>query len=172
MLSLALLGAVNAGPFIVFDKKVTDESGKVGRPVHVFYQLFNVGDSAATDLRIDDSGIPLEQWEFSKSASNLRWNSLAPGQNITHIFEVTPLVSGSLRMGASRLRYMADGQKKIALSSQVFWFEAKSTRSIGAKGNIRGYGIVVGAALVSVFVPFLLWRLTATPAPLEKRKAQ
>ncbi|OHT06282.1 hypothetical protein TRFO_25692 [Tritrichomonas foetus] len=160
MFSLFLIGFATCSPFIVFDKKILADEGKVNDPVHVIYRISNLGDTPATDLHIDDTGIPLEQWDFPKSANNLRWASIAPGQNITHIFEATPLIAGNLRMGASRLRFMADGQKKIALSSQAFWFEAKSTRSIGAKSNFASYAITVTASLLSIFVPFAIWFFT------------
>ena len=168
MLALLLLSAARATPFILFDKKLSEENGKVGEPVHVVYQIVNLGDSPATDLHIDDSGIPLEQWEFPKSANNLRWSVLAPGANITHVFKATPLVAGNLRMGPSRLRFMTEGQKRIALSSQLFWFDARSTRSIGAKSNLVGYAIVIGASLASIFIPFFIW--TATKVSPKQKK--
>ena len=168
MLALLLFSAVNATPFILFDKKLSEENGKVGEPVHVIYEIHNMGDSAASDLHIDDSGIPLEQWDFPKSANNLRWNLLEPGQNISHVFEATPRVAGNLRMGPSRLRFMTEGQKKIALSSQLFWFDAKSTRSIGAKSNLLGYGIVGAAAAASILVPFILWKATKVSPKAKK----
>ena len=170
LISFLFASFAQSAPFIVFDKKISETESKVNEKVHVLYRIFNLGDSTATDLHIDDSGIPLEQWEFPASASDLRWDSLAPGENITHIFEATPLTAGNLRMGSSRLRYHAEGQNKIALSTQVFWFESRSTRSIGAKGNIQGYFFVVGIAAASVFVPLLLWFLTKSSAPVQKSK--
>jgi hypothetical protein len=155
-----LFGLVSSSAFILFDKKVTEDQGKVGEPVHVVYRIFNLGDGPADSLRIDDSGIPLDQWDFPKSASSLRWATLAPGQNLTYVFTVKPLIAGNLRMGSSRLRYLSDGEKKVALSSQLFWFEARSTRSIGAKANLLAYFVVVGVAFLSIFVPFILWMLT------------
>jgi hypothetical protein len=167
---LWLLGAACASPFILFDKKTSDDFGKVNEPIHGIYTIVNLGDSPATSLHIDDAGIPLEQWEFPKSAGNLRWSTLGPGENITHIFKLVPLVAGSIRQGASRLRYVADGEKKIALSSQVIWFEARSVRSIGAKSNLRGYSIVIGCAIGSVFLPFLIWRIQKPRASAHKPK--
>jgi hypothetical protein len=167
MLVPLLLGFGLSTPFILFDKKVVEEKGKVGEPTHVEYRIYNLGDSAASDLHIDDSGIPLEQWDFPKSANNLKWNSLGPGENLTHFFRAKPLVAGNLRMGSSRLRYVSEGEKKIALSSQLFWFECQSTRSIGAKENLFGYSIVFAVAFASILVPFLLWLLTR-PRPPKK----
>ena len=63
---------------------------------------------------------------------------------------------------------MTEGQKKIALSSQLFWFDAKSTRSIGAKSNLLGYGIVVAAAAASILVPFILWKATKVSPKAKK----
>lgn len=159
MLVLSILFSffAQSAPFIIFDKKIAEDTGKVNDPVHVTYRIINLGDSPATNLHIDDNGIPLEQWEYPECSNNLRWNSLAPGQNITHIFQVRPLVAGNLRMGTSRLRYNADGQKKIALSTQVFWFEARSTRSIGAKDNLVGYLITIAISAAAIFVPLLIW---------------
>jgi hypothetical protein len=62
------LSAVAATPFILFDKKTSDDFGKVGDPIHGIYKIVNLGDTPATNLHIDDAGVPLEQWEFPKSA--------------------------------------------------------------------------------------------------------
>ena len=156
--------------FVVFDKKIASDEGIVGDSVHVFYNIYNLGDKAITDLHIDDSGITRDQWEFPKSASNLRWDRLEAGQNITYAFTVKPIVSGNLRMGPSRMRYIAEGQKKIAMSSQTFWFDAKSTRSIGAKNNLLGYGITMAAGLLAILVPFMIWKLTTKDAKEIKPK--
>ena len=169
-ISILLASFAQCSPFLVFDKKIIESDGKVNNPVHVLYRIFNLGDSPATNLHIDDSGIPLEQWDFPAAANDLRWNSIGPGENISHIFEVKPLISGSLRMGSSRLRYHADGQNKIALSTQVFWFDSKSTRSIGAKGNMKGYLLVLAVSAASIFLPLLIWLITRNTKTAQKTK--
>jgi uncharacterized repeat protein (TIGR01451 family) len=157
MLSIFVLHVATAIPFIVFDKKLSDDTAKVGDTVHMILTVLNLGDAAASNLHIDDVGIPLEQWNFRKSAGDLRWSSLEPGANISHVFHVTPKIAGNLRQASARLRYVSDGEKKIVMSSQVFWFESRSTRSIGAKSNLSGYAIVVGLAFASVSFPFAIW---------------
>ena len=169
MFALLLASLVNSAPFIMFDKKVAVEEGRIGEPVHVLYNIYNLGDTAITDLHIDDSGITRDQWEFPKSANNLRWNILEPGKNISYVFTIKPIIAGNLRLGSSRLRYVADGQKKIAFSSQLFWFNSRSTHSIGAKSNLIGYAITLLAALVSIFVPFLLWMLNKNEVIVQKK---
>jgi hypothetical protein len=159
MLGLFLCLTASA-PFIVFDKSTDDTSGKVGDPVTVLYTISNFGDVAVSDLHVDDSGIPLEQWRFPKSASGVRWSSLPPGANVTYAFEATPLIQGHLRMDSSRLRYLSEGEKKLAFSAKVIFFYAKASRSIGAKDNLWSYGIVVGASLASILVPFVIWLIT------------
>lgn len=170
LISFFFASFAQCSSFVVFDKKIIEKDGKVNNPVHVLYRIFNLGDTPATDLHIDDSGIPLEQWDFQAAASDLRWNSIAPGENISHIFEAKPLISGSLRMGSSRLRYHADGQNKIALSTQVFWFDSKSTRSIGAKGNMKGYLLVLALSAVAIFLPLLIWVIVRPSKTAQKAK--
>jgi hypothetical protein len=172
MLAALLLASGAASAFVVFDKKVSDDAGKVNEPLHEIYRIINLGDSPATALRIDDAGIPLEQWAFPRSAGNLRWAALAPGENITHIFRITPLIPGHLRQGPARLRYVADGEKRIALSSQVLWFESRAVRSIGAKSNLRSYSAVVGFALGAVLLPYLVWRLKRAAPSVVKAAAK
>lgn len=144
----------------MFDKKVLAEDGKINEPVHVLYSIYNLGDSDITDLHIEDSGITRDQWEFPKSAGNLRWSVLEAGKNLSYVFTVKPIVSGNLRMGPSKLNFIADGQKKIAMSSSLFWFDSKSTRSIGAKNNLIGYTLTTFAGLASILVPYLIWGLS------------
>ena len=161
-----------SSPFVMFDKKITAEEGKVGDPIHVIYNIYNLGDSPITDLHIDDSGITRDQWDFPKSASNLRWNVLEPGKNISYIFTIKPIMTGNLRMSSSRLRYISDGQKKIAFSTQLFWFNSKSVHSIGAKGNLIGYAITLAAATASILLPFLLWKLNQNHIEIVPKKVK
>jgi len=170
MLSVFLLQLVASAPYVLFDKKVSEEYGKVGNPVHVTYRVLNLGDSAVTNLHIDDAGIPLEQWQFPKSAGDLRWSSLEAHSNVTHVFLAVPRIAGNLRQGSARLRYVSDGEKKIALSSNVLWFESRSTRTFGAKDNLLRYGIVLGLAFASVLIPFGIWWLQKPAAPVAKPK--
>ena len=138
-ISILLASFAQCSPFLVFDKKIIESDGKVNNPVHVLYRIFNLGDSPATNLHIDDSGIPLEQWDFPAAANDLRWNSIGPGENISHIFEAKPLI------------------------------DSKSTRSIGAKGNLKGYLLVLAVAAASVFLPLLIWLFTRAK-PAQKTK--
>jgi hypothetical protein len=156
-----------ASSFILFDKRLTADAGKVGVPLHAILSIHNLGDSPARNLHVDDAGIPLEQWHYPRSADDIRWSVLPPRANVTHIFAVRPAVAGGLRQGAARLRYVADGQKRIAMSSQVVWFEARAARSIGAGANLGAYAVVIGLALASVFIPFCIWR-TQTPRARPK----
>lgn len=150
---------VKSAPFLLFDKKVEKENVKIGIPVHVTYTITNLGDKAATDLSIQDSAFPAENWDVPSAASNLKWNIIEPGQTITHIFQVRPLVEGQLRVGSTRLDYVADGNEKIALSTQIFFFESLPTRSIGASSNLLNYTIVISIAFALIIIPFLLWIL-------------
>ena len=169
---LFLIQSVHSSSFVMFDKKVLSDDGKIGEPVHVLYSIYNLGDSDITDLHIDDSGITRDQWEFPKSAGNLRWSVLEAGKNLTYVFTVKPIASGNLRMGPSRLNFIADGQKKIAMSSSLFWFDSKSTRSIGAKSNLIGYAITTLAGLASIFVPYFIWLLSKNSDKMEQKKVK
>lgn len=158
----------SSAPFLLFDKKVEREEAKVGAPIHVTYTIANLGDSPATDLSIEDCAIPIQQWEVPSAASNLKWNEIQPGEVITHVFTVKPLIEGSLHMESTRLDYLADGSKKIAISSQVYFFEASSTRSIGSAANLKNYTFVLLAAFATIVLPFLLWILVK---PTQKKAA-
>jgi hypothetical protein len=148
---------ISSTPFIVFDKHIDETSGNVGAPITVRYAIHNYADSPISDLHLDDSGLPLEQWRFPKSASAVRWNSLPPGANVTYAFEAVPLIAGNLRMDASRLRYLSEGEKQLAFSAKVLFFLAKASMSIGAKDNLWSYGLVVVVALGAILLPLLIW---------------
>ena len=164
-----------SAPFILFDKKLDADSAKVGSPIHLIYNIQNFGDEPATDLVIDDNAIPREQFTCSENEKEIRFSELKPGQTITHAIEVTPKIEGTLRMSSSRLSYSYEGQRKIAVSSQIYFFNSESSRQIGAKYNIKGYGLVLAASAVVIFVPFLLWIATKKDqkvAAKGKAKAQ
>jgi hypothetical protein len=155
---------------VVFDKKVGADQSKVGEPVTVLYNVYNFGDSRLTDLHVDDPGIPLEHWNFPKSAKDVRWSALEAGANLSFAFTATPLIPGMLRMDPARLRFMAEGEKKVAYSTRPVYFFSKGTRSIGAKENLLSYGAVIGASLASVVLPFLAWLLARPAAASSKPK--
>jgi hypothetical protein len=161
---LVLLPLGLSRTFVVFDKKLTAMQSKVGDPVTVLYNVYNFGDTRLTDLRVDDSGIPLELWNFPKSANNVRWSALDPGTNLSFAFPATPLIPGMLRMESARLKYLVEGEKRIAYSSKPVYFFSKATRSIGARANLLPYAAVVGASLAAILFPLLLWILTRPKA--------
>lgn len=159
MLSLSLFFKQSqSSPYIVFDKHIHGGlEGKVGTPVDVFYTIANLGESEATSLSIVDHGIPRDMFQVDNDAAPLTWKSLPAGQNITHSFKVTPLVSGNLRMNPSQLIYFDGAEKLKASSTSTFWFETTNARSIGARTNMKGYFLTIGASVAAIAVPFLLW---------------
>ena len=159
MMSLSLFfKQTQSSPYIVFDKHIHGGlEGKVGTPVDVFYTIANLGESEATTLSIVDHGIPRDMFSVDDSAAPLTWKSLPAGQNITHSFKVTPLVSGNLRMNPSQLIYFDGAEKLKASSTSTFWFECTNARSIGAHTNMKGYAMTIGASVALIAIPFLLW---------------
>ncbi|EAY20637.1 hypothetical protein TVAG_163360 [Trichomonas vaginalis G3] len=152
-----LLTQIKSAPFIVFDKKLSSVSGKVGEPINCYYVIINQGDSTVTDLSIVENGIPSEAWSFSGDSSILSWKSLKPGENITHIFPITPTKSGNLQIMPSTMIYYDGNEKQKHLSSMIPFIEIKGSRSIGARANLQGYCLFIVAAASSVLVPLLLW---------------
>ena len=168
-IAFVLVTLTSSSPYIMFDKKVTEMDGKIGQDVNVIYTILNIGDSPATDLQITDSGIPRDQWEFTSDAADLKWSNLMPGENITHVFTVKPRISGNLRMGSSQLIYRDASEKKIAQSTSTFWFESRSSRSIGAKSNLGGYLLFIVASFIMIFIPFLIWFTSRKPISAEPK---
>lgn len=155
-----LLSQVSASAYLVFDRKITVDQAKVGKPVNVYVNILNLGDSAATDLVLSEAGIPREMFEYKDDAQNLNWKELKPGHNITHVFTVSPKVAGNLHMGKATLLYRDGAEQRKILSSEVFWLLASNARSIGQTFNMAGYMVFILAAAVAVVVPFLFWFMT------------
>lgn len=167
-----LFFSLSSSSLILFDQKIEKEQGKVGIPIHVTYTIINLGEKNITDLEIKECAIPPDQWSIPETASNLKWRKLEPGSKISHIFEVIPLIEGSLRMGSTLLTYVDDGFQKKALSSEMFFFEATKSTSIGVLKNMKQYSTVIFYASGLIFIPFFIWFLVKSPKKDQKEKNQ
>lgn len=148
---------IRSAPFLVFDKKFASTSGKVGEPMNCYYQILNLGDSSVTDLTVADNGLSPEAWSYNEDSASISWKTLKAGENITHVFPVTPIKAGQFQVFPSTLTYNDGNDKQKITSSRILFVEVKGSRSIGARSNLQGYLLFLVAACASIVIPLGLW---------------
>jgi translocon-associated protein subunit beta len=81
----------------------------------VKYNLFNVGDNAATNVQVADSGFRQEDFDVVAGQTKYRLDRVAPGANASHTVVVRPKKFGYFNFTAAEVTYNA-GESGVILT--------------------------------------------------------
>ena len=90
-----------------------------GMDIVVKYNLFNVGDNAATNVQVSDSGFRQEDFDVVAGQTKYRLDRVPPGANASHTVVVRPKKFGYFNFTAAEVIYSAGegGAPVVGLSS-------------------------------------------------------
>lgn len=70
------------------------------------YSLYNIGDRTALKVNLNDqNSFPTQSFEIVKGLLNVRWEKIAPGENITHSVVVRPRNYGTFNYTSALVTY-------------------------------------------------------------------
>ena len=75
----------------------------------VKYNVFNVGDNAATDVKIVDNGFRADDFDVVSGQLQYKLDRIAPGANSTQTVVVRPKKFGYFNFTAAEATYSSDG---------------------------------------------------------------
>ena len=84
----------------------------------VKYNLYNVGDSAATDVKVVDAGFRPEDFDLVSGQPRYKLDRVAPGANSSHAIVIRPKKFGYFNFTSAEVRYQGEGGVQlVGLSS-------------------------------------------------------
>merc|ERR1712181_178174 len=84
-----------------------------GMDIVVKYDLFNVGDNAATNVQVADSGFRQEDFDLVAGQTKYKLDRVAPGSNSSHTIVVRPKKFGYFNFTAAEVTYNAESSGAI-----------------------------------------------------------
>ncbi|XP_074604846.1 signal sequence receptor beta [Brevipalpus obovatus] len=105
--------ATSSGRLLV-EKKILNKYLVEGKDIIVNYNLFNIGESSAIDIRIDDASLPEEHFQVVSGLPRFTIPRLAGGQNMTHTVVFRPKLGvwGRFNFTSSEITYLPREEAK------------------------------------------------------------
>ena len=157
------------GPLLLAHKSLLDAEAVVDSPLTIQVSIFNVGDSAAYDIQLSDNQWIQDNAQVLSTPTHgtvhAAWPILLPGQNVTHIYLVSPLKGGAVNLEdtAAVVYYSNTGTAEThtrTLSTEVqgyFSVLYASETERKAKPHMLEWLIFVGISIASLSLPYFQW---------------
>jgi len=149
---------------LLIEKQVLNKYLVESRDIVVNYNIFNVGQSAATDILISDSSFSEEHFDLISGILKFTVPRLGPGSNITHSAVVRPKAGiwGRFNFTAGDVSYMTDETSKepqIGFTSEPGEGFIVSLKEFDRRfsPHVLDWAAFAIMTLPSLVIPFLLW---------------
>merc|ERR1712222_241451 len=127
----------------------------------VKYNLYNVGDNAATNVQVADSGFRQEDFDLVAGQTKYKLDRVAPGANASHGVVVRPKKFGYFNFTAAEATYSSDGGAALltGLSSDPGQGVIIAARDYDRQfsAHMLDWAAFAVMTLPSLGIPFLLW---------------
>merc|ERR1719245_2232628 len=101
-----LLGESEPGqPRILVSKIIQNKYLVGGMDIVIKYSLYNVGDSAATNIKVNDVGFRPDDFDTVSGQTSWKLERVGPGGNSTHMVVVRPKKFGYFNFTAAEVSY-------------------------------------------------------------------
>uniref|UniRef100_A0A914ZRM3 Translocon-associated protein subunit beta n=1 Tax=Parascaris univalens TaxID=6257 RepID=A0A914ZRM3_PARUN len=148
---------------IVASKFSLSQYAVEGMDYVIDYRLYNIGDKTAMKVTLDDrDAFPTQAFEIIRGLLQVRWERIAPGQNVSHSVVVRPRAVGAFNYSAAQITYYpSEDAKEVRIGytsapGEGYIYRQKDyERKFSAKLGVW----LVFVLLVSVLtvIPFALW---------------
>merc|ERR1712083_790462 len=144
---------------ILISKQINNKYLVEGMDIVVKYNLYNVGDNAATNVQVADSGFRQEDFDLVAGQTKNKLDRVAPGANASHTVVVRPKKFGYFNFTAAEVTYSASVGTVVGLSSDpgqgVIIAARDYERQFSA--HLLDWAAFAVMTLPSLGIPFLLW---------------
>lgn len=72
----------------------------------VKYTIYNIGNSAALSVKLEDGNFPENKFEYVTGFSKMKWSRIPPQSNVSHTFTIRPKVSGLYNITSALVSYI------------------------------------------------------------------
>jgi len=102
------VAAQEAGPAqILASKTVLNQYLVQKKDLIVQYSLYNIGDSAAYDVQLDEQNFGKADFDFVSGLTKAQWDRVPPKSNVSHTIIIQPKEFRIFNFTAARVQYRA-----------------------------------------------------------------
>jgi len=92
---------------LILIKDILNDLVTEGHDLTVEYKLFNIGESAATDVQLADSTFHASDFELVSGMTSVKWERIPAQSNVSHVVVVRPLKSSAFNFTSAVVQYVA-----------------------------------------------------------------
>jgi len=154
------LNAEDGAARLLLSKQVYNKYVVEGMDVVVKYALYNVGDSAATDIQVIDGGFRADDFELVSGQTQFKVDKLASQANMTQTVVVRPRKFGYFNFTAAEVSYSSgEGLRLTGLSSEPGQAVIIAARDYEKQfsSHFLDWAAFAVMTLPSLAIPFMLW---------------
>jgi len=98
-------------------KKVNNKYLVENRDVALSYELFNIGDATAVNVRLNDKSFPATDFEVVSGSYEAKFDKISPGSNVSHSLVVKPNKYGLFNFTAAEVTYqLGEDNKEVRVA--------------------------------------------------------
>ncbi|KAK3585323.1 hypothetical protein CHS0354_040272 [Potamilus streckersoni] len=160
---------------LLASKNVLNQYLVEGRDLTIEYRIYNIGGSAALDVKLEDDTFPEADFDISSGSLVAKWDRIAPNTNVTHAVILRPLKYGYFNFTAATVSYLPSEKSS---ERQVGYTSAPGEGGIvNSKDFERRFSphvldwlVFAVMTLPSLGIPFLLWYSSKSKYDISKAK--
>jgi len=146
---------------ILISKQIHNKFLVEGMDLVVKYSLYNVGDTAATNILVKDNGFRNDDFELVSGRTSFKVERMSPGVNTSQTIVVRPRKFGYFNFTAAEVTYGSEGSSLIqtGLSSDPGQGTIVAARDYDKQfsSHFLDWAAFAVMTLPSLGIPFLLW---------------
>ncbi|XP_028399218.1 translocon-associated protein subunit beta-like [Dendronephthya gigantea] len=159
---------------LLVSKRVLNEFVVEGRDLTVSYAIYNVGSSPATSVSLVEETFSSDDFEIVNGQLSVRWQSIAPGANVSHNLILKPLRSGVFNITSAMVTYQPkeDADQQVVYSTafgEAFVMDSKTFNRRHAP-HVLDWGIFGLMTVPTIFLPYAIWYSTHSKYDGSKSK--
>jgi len=152
-------------PNLLVFKSIPTKEVVAGKTFSVNVKIFNVGDSAAFDIHLEDN--TWGSFEVISGLTEAKWDRLAVGANVSHNYSLKPNIAGLFEPKPAKVTYRlsAKGQdKKVGYSNIIPGFDVESLFSFEKRTDphYKEWGIFAALCLLATLPAGYMWNSAAS----------
>jgi len=158
---------------LLVQKETMPNSGYAGKDLPIRYRIFNVGDSAAFDVTLEDQW-SAEEFQPVSGLQSGSWSAIAPGSTVSHIVVLRPYSFGYKSSAAAKITYKqaaSDSSVQEAYSNDIGLVAVRSGQDEDklAAPHLTEWLIFIAAAVALAVIPLILCRPPQAKAAKAKK---
>ena len=123
IVSFACGAELEARAKLLASKTIVNQIMVENKDLTVLYKIYNVGSNSAYNVALKDVSFPATDFKVVKGQSSVKWSSIPPNGNVTHVLIVQPIRAGYVNFTAAQLSYdITDGgERQVCVPQRAFF---------------------------------------------------